>query len=154
MPCRTTVIEVGQVEGGTASVHFNKSVAPGDYSAVTKNLYIHVVPSEGYALNVLTINGAPMQVNENGDVIYFARMTAANKCGDGALTEEECLAQHNVEGTTTAIPVNVAVKFDKITAITDVKVSNTTDVKKVIENGQVIIVKGENRYNTMGQSVK
>ncbi len=127
--------QANQVEGGTVSVsfdsenaaaaevnstataHFNKSIDPGDYSAVTKNLYIHVAADQGYALSELTVNGAPMQVNDNGDVIYFARMLAANKCGDGKLTEDECLAQH--DSSNLPAPVAVAAKFEKITAVTD-----------------------------------
>jgi len=41
----------------------------------------------------------------------------------------------------------------KATGIDDINV-NSTKVYKTIENGQVIIVKGDVRYNTMGQSIK
>lgn len=47
----------------------------------------------------------------------------------------------------------VNVKYEgAVTGINDLKV-NTDKAYKMIENGQVIIVKGENRYNTMGQKV-
>ncbi|MCQ2288979.1 MAG: hypothetical protein MJZ74_07755 [Muribaculaceae bacterium] len=40
-----------------------------------------------------------------------------------------------------------------VTGVNDIKV-NGTKVTKIVENGQVIIVKGETRFNTMGQSIK
>ena len=122
--------EAEQVEGGTvsvsfdsaddaeagvnsaANVHFNKSITPNDYSSVTRNLYVHVAPAEGYELESLTVGGAEMNVDQNGNCIYFARMSAANKCGDGALTEEECLQQHNAE--TLPAPIAVVAKFAKV----------------------------------------
>lgn len=139
-----------------ASLHFQKDITPGNYGDVTKTLFLSVAADEGYELESLTVNGAEMKsyVAEDGSVGTFVNMRAANKCGDGSLSEDECLAQHS-ESLAADTQIVVAAKFvsNTPTGVNDVKVSKS-DVKKVIENGQVIIVKDNARYNMMGQPVK
>lgn len=141
----------------SASLHFNKTITPGRYDDVTKTLFVHAVADEGYELESLTVNGADMTayLDEDGNAGSFISMRAANKCGNGNLSEDECLAQHAEDlAAKTNVTVTATFKLSPLTAINDVKVNDNNKVSKVIENGQVIIVKGDARYNTMGQSVK
>lgn len=139
-----------------ASLHFQKDITPGRYDDVIKTLFLSVVPDEGCELESLTVNGTDMKdyVAEDGSVGAFVSMRAANKCGDGSLSEDECLAQHS-ESLAADTQIAVVAKFvsNTPTGVNDLKVGKS-DVKKVIENGQVIIVKDNARYNMMGQPVK
>lgn len=119
-----------QVEGGTVSVSFDgasdvreevisnatilfsRNITPGDYSAVTRNLYIHTAANEGYALKSLTVNGEPMNVDQQGDVIYFTRMSAANKVADGSLSYDE--AEAGLANAQLPAPVVVVAEFEKV----------------------------------------
>ena len=40
------------------------------------------------------------------------------------------------------------------TGINDIEANSTVKVKKVIENGQIVIVKGNNKYNVAGAQIK
>lgn len=119
-----------QVEGGTVSVSFDgasdvreevisnatvlfsRNITPGDYSAVTRNLYIHVAANEGYALKSLTVNGTEMSVDQQGDVIYFTRMSAANKVADGSVSYDE--AEAGLANAQLPAPIVVVAEFEKV----------------------------------------
>lgn len=57
------------------------------------------------------------------------------------------------EGETEVAKYTVNVTVDKATAINDINV-NSAKVVKMIENGQVVIVKGAKKYNVAGQAIK
>ncbi len=127
----TTTAEVTAVE-----------VAP---TAVSTQLFKYVVISNA----TIDSENSKIVTTENGEVAYYNRFKVT--LPEDLTKEYDVYAIASYYSGDQVLPISFVESASS--AINDINVENAR-VYKTIENGQVIIVKGDARYNIMGQPVK
>ena len=144
------------VRGG--GIAFNK-----DYTllAIPKNnfsLGVYSVSKDDAGKPVLTEKYAVTTTSIRGfNDICFDYANNIYSCDNGKEVMQQI--QLPLEDPTTMVPCNYGQLINVVepvvpTAVTDINTNATVKAQKVIENGQVIIVVGDKKYNTMGVEVK
>ena len=154
------VIGGGTIEGATKT----KDIAVG---TDTINCAVIEIPTEGFITmdtlaawnldctkNELTIKNATANTQ-----IVFASIIPSTAKTDAYATDDLPIATDAPHGTNNkvnrVIIDNVkVVTIPEPTAVTDINTAKAVKAQKVIENGQVLIVVGDKKFNLMGVQVK
>ena len=158
-----TVLGAGEIEGAAKTTKVNYFDAEG--KALVVDAAVVEIPSDCFITgdtlqawgfegtkNELTIKGATAETQ-----VVFLSLIPKVKTTDYTTAEFPIAtdAPHKVnKGANRVIFDNIKVVVADPSGVNDINVAKEVKVRKVIENGQVLIISGDKKYNLMGAEVK